>query len=60
MQRADRQHLVITLYMVTAWRILLMTLLGRIEPGLPADIIFSDMELDVLRVYARLQRARAH
>jgi len=53
MQQADRLHLVITLYMVTAWRIMLMTLLGRIEPGLPADIIFTDTELDVLRIYAR-------
>ena len=53
MQQANRLHLVITLYMVTAWRIMLMTLLGRIEPGLPADIIFTDMQLDVLRVYAR-------
>ena len=53
MQQANRLHLVITLYMVTAWRIMLMTLLGRIEPGLPADIIFTDMELLALGVYAR-------
>jgi len=53
MQQADRLHLVITLYVVRAWRIMLMRLLGRIKPGLPADIIFTEIELDVLRVYAR-------
>ena len=56
MQQADRLHLVITLYLVTAWCLMLMTLLGRIEPDLPARVIFTDTELDVLRVYARTYR----
>ncbi|MDE2731426.1 MAG: IS4 family transposase, partial [Bacteroidota bacterium] len=53
MQQAGQLHLVITLYMVTAWRIMLMALLGRIQSGLPADLIFTETELDMLRVYAR-------
>ena len=60
MQQADRLHLVITLYLVTAWRLMLMTLLGRIEPGLPAKVIFTDTELDVLRVYACRYREPEH
>ena len=53
MQRADRLHLAITLHMVTAWRIMLMTLLGRGSTDLPAKVLFTDTELDVLWVYAR-------
>ena len=53
MQQADQLHLVITLYMVTAWLIMLMALLGRIQSGLPADLIFTETELNMLRVYAR-------
>jgi hypothetical protein len=39
--------------MVIAWRIMLMTLLGRESPDLPADILFSDLELKVLDAYAK-------
>ena len=37
---------------VNAWRIMLMTLLGRETPDLPADILFSDIELKVLVAFA--------
>lgn len=37
---------------VIAWRIMLMTLLGRETPDLPADILFSDIELKVLVAFA--------
>ena len=53
MQQANRLHLAITLHMVTAWRIMLMTLLGRVSIDLPAKVLFTDTELDMLRVYAR-------
>ena len=39
--------------LVIAWRIMLMTLLGRETPELPADVLFSDLEMDVLRAYAK-------
>jgi len=35
------------------WRIMLMTLLGRETPGLPAEILFSDIEIRTLRAYAK-------
>ena len=38
---------------MVAWRIMLMTLLGRELPELPADILFSEMEIDVLRRVAK-------
>ena len=53
MQQADRLHHAITLHMVTAWRIMLMTLLGRVMADLPAEVLFTETELEVLRVYAR-------
>ena len=39
--------------LVIAWRIMLMTLLGRETPELPAEILFSDVELRTLHAYAK-------
>ena len=49
---AERLRRAIAINMVIAWRIMLMTLLGREVPGLPAEIMFSDIELKVLRAYS--------
>ena len=38
--------------MVIAWRIMLMTLLGRECPELPAEVLFSDIEIEVLTAHA--------
>ena len=38
--------------MVIAWRIMLMTLLGRETPELPPEVLFSDLEIKVLKAYA--------
>ena len=35
------------------WRIMLMTLLGRTCPTLPAEVLFSDIEIEVLAAYAK-------
>jgi hypothetical protein len=43
--------------LVIAWRIMLMTLLGRETPELPAEVLFSDIELQVLRAYAKKRLA---
>jgi len=53
---AERLKRAIAIYMVIAWRIMLMTLLGREGPELPADILFSDIELEVLRAFANSRR----
>ena len=60
LQQAERLHRALTLYMVTAWRILLMTLLGRACADLDAEVIFTDVELHMLRVYARRYKLAEH
>ncbi len=50
---AERLRRAIAINLVIAWRIMLMTLLGRENPELPAEILFSDVELRVLHAYAK-------
>ncbi len=50
---ANRLRRGIAINLVIAWRIMLMTLLGRETPELPAEILFSDLELKVLGAYAK-------
>ncbi len=52
-ETAERLRRAIGINLVIAWRIMLMTLLGRETPDLPADILFSDIELRTLRAYAK-------
>ena len=49
---AERLRRGIAINMVIAWRIMLMTLLGRECPELPAEVLFSDIEIEVLSAYA--------
>ncbi|MDZ7752611.1 MAG: IS4 family transposase [Gammaproteobacteria bacterium] len=44
--------------MVIAWRIMLMTLLGRESPELPPELLFTDVELKVLRRYAMKRKGK--
>lgn len=39
--------------LVVAWRIMLMSLLGRECEHLPADLVFTPIELEVMKAYAR-------
>ena len=43
----------IAIRLVIGWRIMHMTLLGRTCPTLPADVLFSDVEIEVLEAYAK-------
>ena len=52
-ETAARVRRAIAINLVIAWRIMLMTLLGRETPGLPAEVLFSDVELRTLRAYAK-------
>jgi hypothetical protein len=52
-ETADRLRRAIAIKMVIAWRIMLMTLLGRSSPELPAEILFSDIEIEVLSAFAK-------
>ncbi|MDQ6999126.1 MAG: IS4 family transposase [Mariprofundus sp.] len=49
---AERLKRGIAINIVIAWRIMLMTLLGRESPELPAEVLFSDLEIKVLKAYA--------
>jgi hypothetical protein len=50
---AERLRRAIAINLVIAWRIMLMTLLGRETPELPAEVLFSDTELRTLRAWAK-------
>jgi len=50
---AERLQRAIAIRMVIAWRIMLMTLLGREVPELPAELLFCELELTVLGAFAR-------
>jgi len=49
---AERLKRAIAIQLVIGWRIMLMTLLGRSCPQLPAEVLFSDLEVTLLRAYA--------
>ncbi len=50
---AERLKRAIGINLVIAWRIMLMTLLGRDAPELPTEVMFSDLEIEVLNAYAK-------
>ncbi len=52
-ETAERIRRAIAINLVIAWRIMLMTLLGRETPELPPEVMFSNVELQVLRAYAK-------
>lgn len=53
---AERLRRAIAIYLVIAWRIMLMTLLGREMPDLPAEVLFDELELEVLDAYAKKRK----
>jgi hypothetical protein len=52
-ETAERIRRAIAINLVIAWRIMLMTLLGRETVPLPPEVLFSNIELQVLRAYAK-------
>ena len=50
---AERLRRAIAINLVIAWWIMLMSLLGRETPELPAEVLFSDIELRTLKAYAK-------
>jgi Transposase DNA-binding len=57
-ETAERLRRAIAINLVIAWRIMLMTLLGRETPELPAEILFSDVEMRTLHAYAKKKRIK--
>jgi hypothetical protein len=52
-ETVERLRRAIAINMVIGWRIMLMTLLGRETPNLPAEILFSNLEVRVLAAFAQ-------
>ena len=50
---AERLKRTIAINLVIAWRIMLLTVLGRECPQLPAEVLFSDIEVEVLNALAK-------
>ena len=50
---ADRLQRAVAINAVIAWRIMLMTLLGREVPDCDPELMYTDAELAFLRDYAR-------
>ena len=50
---ALRLERTIAINLVIAWRIMLLTLLGRECPQLPAEVLFCDLEIQVLKAHAK-------
>jgi len=50
---AERLKRAVAIKLVIAWRIMLMTLLGRDLPELPAEVLFSDLEIKVLNACSK-------
>ncbi len=50
---SERLKRAVAIKLVIAWRIMLMTLLGRETPELPAEVMFSDLELKVLSAWSK-------
>ena len=48
----DRIKRAVTINAVIAWRLTAMTMMGRETPELPADILFSDIEIIALEDFA--------
>lgn len=53
---AERLKRAIAMHAVIAWRIMLMTLLGRETPDLPPEVLFSDIEIEVLEAFAKTRK----
>jgi hypothetical protein len=59
-ETAERIRRAIAINLVIAWRIMLMTLLGRETAPLPSEVLFSNIELQVLRAYAKKKTWNRH
>lgn len=55
-ETAERLRSALAINIVIAWRIMLLTLLGRETPELPPEVFFSDDEIEVLAAYAQKRK----
>ncbi len=52
-RKGERIERVVTIKAVIAWRLAAMTLLGRETPELPAEVFYTELQLRVLRHFAK-------
>ncbi len=52
-QSAERLRRAIAINLVIGWRIMLMALLGRETPQLPPEVLFTDIEVELLHGFAQ-------
>lgn len=57
-QSAERLTRAVGINLVIAWHVMLMTLMGREAPELPAEVLFSNIELRTLRAYAKKKQVK--
>ena len=55
-ETGERLKRAVAINLVIAWRVMLMTLLGREGPSLSAEVLFSDLEIRVLHAFARQRK----
>ena len=55
-ETAERLRRALAIHAVIAWRVMLLTLLGRETPELPPEVFFSDYEIEVLTAYAKKRK----
>ena len=46
----DRLERCLTIDMITAWRLMYLTMLGRETPGVASDLLFREQEIEVLKL----------
>jgi hypothetical protein len=51
-KKADRLKIIIAIDMVIAWRVMLLTLLGRESPSIEAEVVFSKHEILIMNLIA--------
>ncbi|AGA32026.1 hypothetical protein TVNIR_0315 [Thioalkalivibrio nitratireducens DSM 14787] len=54
----DRLKRAVAIKLVIGWRIMVLTLLGREVPELPVEILFTDLEIEVMTAWAKAHRAK--
>jgi len=52
----ERLRRAIAINLVVAWRVMVLTLLRREEPELPASVVLSDIEIEVVNTFAKKAR----
>jgi len=56
LQDIDRLKPLLAIYMIISYRIMFLTMIGRVHPDLPADLFFSDDEWQVITLMAEGSR----